>query len=182
MNKYKNASGVSGGTFQNHNPERLQPNYSLNPLNRLLEQAENVRYAGEGYRADCPNGHRSRGSLAIKESDEGSVLLHCHSGCSSLEVLHGLGLEMKDLFPQQNINRMSPQERKEYSQKVQYSAMISALELVPPEMTIVACVGVDLSKGKRLDLADHKRLGLAIQRVNTAIQYMINMKAVLRGS
>ena len=72
MNKYKNASGVSGGTFQDHNPERLQPNYSLNPLNRLLVGLDNIRPSGKGYRADCPNDHRSRGSLAISESDEGA--------------------------------------------------------------------------------------------------------------
>jgi hypothetical protein len=155
---------------------------NLNPLNQILAGLENIRPAGKGYRADCPNGHRNRGSLSISESDEGAVLMHCHSGCSCLEVLHGLGLEMKDLFPQQHLHLMTPQERREYSQKVQFSTLISALELVSPEMNIVACVGVDLSKGKPLDLTDHRRLELAIQRVNTAIQYMINMRAVLRGS
>jgi hypothetical protein len=166
MNKYKNASGVSGGTFQNHNPERLQPNYSLNPLNRLLEQAENVRYAGEGYRADCPNGHRSRGSLAIKESDEGSVLLHCHSGCSSLEVLHGLGLEMKDLFPMQDYDRMTPQQKREIREKVRQSRWKTALELLPLEIAVIECAAVQLTKGKPLNLADHKRLEQAAKLVN----------------
>lgn len=180
MNRYKNVRplGRKPDAYQN----TLHRHYNLNPLNQVLAGLENIRPAGKGYRADCPNGHRNRGSLAISESDEGAVLMHCHSGCSCLEVLHGLGLEMKDLFPRQNINRMTPQERREYSQKVQFSALISALELVPPEMNIVACAGVDLSKGKPLDLADHRRLELAIQRVNTAIQYMINMRAVLRGS
>jgi hypothetical protein len=151
------------------NQRTLQPNYSLNPLNTLLERVENVRVSGKGYRADCPNGHRSKGSLVISESDEGSVLMHCHSGCSSLEVLHGLGLEMKDLFPQQNINCMTPQERREYSQKVRQSGWKTALELLPIEIAVIECAAVQLSKGKPLNLADHKRLELAAKLVNSTM-------------
>ena len=177
MNKHKNAPAANRG----ENQKTLHRNYSLDPLNTVLERVQNVRVSGKSYRGDCPNEHRSRGNLSIFRRDDGTPWIECWSGCDKEEVLRGLGLEWKDLFWRQDYHRMTPQERREYSQKVQYSAMISALELVPPEMTIVACVGVDLSKGKLLNLADHKRLELAIDRVNTAIQCMKNMKAVLRG-
>lgn len=168
MSRYKNASGVNGGTFQNHNPERLQPNYSLNPLNRLLERVENVRASGKGYRGDCPNGHRSKGSLAISESDEGAVLMHCHSECSALEVLHGLGLKMKDLFPMQDYHRMTPQQQREIREKSKQSGWKAALELLPLEIAVVECAAVQLRKGKPLNLTDHRRLEQAAKHLNSA--------------
>lgn len=68
------------------------------PLDNLLSRLENVRKSGAGYRADCPNEHRSKGQLSINEGDRVPVVWRCHSGCSELEVLHGCGLEMGDLY------------------------------------------------------------------------------------
>jgi len=168
--RYENAPDGNRGTSKTN----LQTNYSLNPLNTLLERVENVRVSGKGYRADCPNGHRSRGSLSIKELDEGSVLLHCHSGCSCLDVLHGLGLEMKDLFPMQDYHRMTPSEQQEIRNKSHQSGWKTALELLPLEIAIVECAAVQLAKGEPMSQADHQRLELAGVRVNSA-------KAVLCG-
>ena len=45
----------------------------FNPLNRILERCENIRPSGDGYRADCPNGHRSKSTLSVSEGDYGTL-------------------------------------------------------------------------------------------------------------
>jgi hypothetical protein len=166
MDRYENGPAVTSNRTTNQNT--LQRNYSLNPLNEVLARCEDVRPAGEGYRANCPNEHRSRGSLAIREADNGSVLIHCHSGCSALEVLHGLGLELSDLFVNQNPATMTPQQRREYRDKVRQSGWKTALELLPLEISIVECAAVQLLKGKPLNEADHLRLEQAGRCISSA--------------
>lgn len=47
----------------------------------------------------CPH-HRDRtASLSLREGDDGTVLLHCHAGCSSADVVRSAGLAWADLFP-----------------------------------------------------------------------------------
>lgn len=147
----------------------MNPTCGLTPLNRLLERLENVRVAGKGYRADCPNGHRSRGALAVGESETGSVLLHCHAGCAVIEVIHGAGLEMKDLFPMQDHHRMSPQEQREIRNKARQAGWKTVLEFLPLEIAVLRCANVQMRKGKSLNLADSKRLELAGERINNAL-------------
>ncbi len=166
MNRNRNAPtrGWSRGANQN----TRHTNYSLNPLNTVLAACENVRHAGDVYRGDCGNEHRSSGSLAISEADDGSVLVFCHSGCSQLEAVHGLGMELADLFPRQDPATMAPQQRREYREKARQSGLITALELLPMEISIVACANVQLKKGIPLNDTDTLRLELADKRISSA--------------
>ena len=45
---------------------------------------------------------QSSASLAIREGDDGRALLHCHAQCDTADVLAQLGLEPRDLFPDQD--------------------------------------------------------------------------------
>ena len=172
MNRNQNAPTRGRSRGANQNTRHI--NYSLNPLNTVLAAGENVRHAGNGYRLDCGNGHRSRGTLAIEEADNGDVLIFCHSGCSQLEAVHGLGLELHDLFARQDPATMTPQQRREHREKMRQSGWKTALELLPLEILIVQAASVDLLQGKALSEADHLRLELASKRISSA-------KAVLCG-
>jgi len=46
----------------------------------------------------CPAHGDSTPSLSISEGDDGRVLLYCHAGCKTEEVLKTVGLTMSDLF------------------------------------------------------------------------------------
>lgn len=46
----------------------------------------------------CPAHDDNRESLSVGEGDNGTVLLYCHAGCDTKDVVAALGLEMKDLF------------------------------------------------------------------------------------
>ena len=168
MNKYKNVPGGNRGAYTNN----LQRNYSLDPVNTVLERVPNVRVSGDGYRGDCPNGHRSKGSLSIIRRDDGTPWIECWSGCEKEEILRGLGLEWKDLFWRQDFHRMTPQEKREIRGKAKQSGWKTALELLPLEISVVEIAAVQLTTGKPLDLADHKRLELAAKRISNARQVL----------
>ena len=92
--------------------------------------------------------------------------LYLFSGCSALEVVHGLGLELADLYDQPigikpQFAKRSPAEIKEYRLK-------AAFEYLPMEVLIVQLASVDLLSGKPLDEADHLRLELAVERITSA--------------
>jgi len=48
--------------------------------------------------AHCPAHEDKNRSLSITEGDDGKVLLHCHAGCSTEEIVRAMGLTMSDLF------------------------------------------------------------------------------------
>ena len=163
MNRHENAPATNRDAKQN-----IQRNYSLNPVNTVLERVENIRVSGNGYRADCPTGHRSRSTLMISEGDDGRALLYCHAHCSKDEIRIGLGLEWQDLFVRQDPVNMTPQQRREYRDKVRQSGWKTALELLPLEILIVQIASVDLLRGKPLNEADHLRLERAVKLISNA--------------
>jgi len=67
-------------------------------LNELLQRLKGVKGNGKQYKALCPAHDDKTPSLSIGESD-GKILLHCHVGCATENILGALGLEMKDLLP-----------------------------------------------------------------------------------
>ena len=165
MNRNENAPAFTRNRSAKQNYPR---NYSLNPLNTVLERVENPRISGDGWRADCPTGHRSRSSLMISQGDDGRALLYCHAGCTFDEIVTGLGIQKQDLFARQDPVNMTPQQRWEYRDKVRQSAWKTALELLPLEILIVQIASVELIKGGSLAEADHQRLELAGERITSA--------------
>src|SRR5215213_251235 len=83
----------------------------MRPLDKVLQRLEGVRPVGEGYAARCPcPGHgKGRGdvhpSLSVTEGDDGRVLLTCHAGCPSDEVVEALGPSLADLFDEPHSQR-----------------------------------------------------------------------------
>ena len=43
-------------------------------------------------------------SLSIGIGDGGRVLLNCHAGCSSEDILAAMGLTMRDLYPHKKVD------------------------------------------------------------------------------
>jgi hypothetical protein len=50
-----------------------------------------------GYYALCPSHEDRSPSLTLTQRDD-RILVHCHAGCSVLQVLDALDLEWTDLF------------------------------------------------------------------------------------
>lgn len=70
------------------------------------------RISDTSYQCECPVHMDSKASLTISE-EKGKLLLHCHAGCSTRDVLAAVGLSFKDLG---NYEPPKWRERLEYGQ------------------------------------------------------------------
>ncbi len=68
------------------------------PLERLLDKLDKVRQSGIGFTALCPAHDDHNPSLSVRQGDDGKMLVKCHAGCPTKQVLGLLGLQMSDLF------------------------------------------------------------------------------------
>ena len=63
-----------------------------------MELGRKARKAGAGWEATCP-GHDDRAaSLSISTGEDGRLLLHCHAGCETVDLLAAVGWEISDMF------------------------------------------------------------------------------------
>lgn len=73
-------------------------------VHALLDRLEKVRREREGQWNACCPAHQDRSpSLAVGETEDGRVLVHCHGGCSVEDVLAAVGLDMTDLYPDTSV-------------------------------------------------------------------------------
>lgn len=68
-------------------------------IENFLNHFENVSGSKGQYLVRCPvtNHKDNKSSLSIKFTPEGKILLHCHAGCPTPEIVKAIGLEMSDL-------------------------------------------------------------------------------------
>jgi len=65
---------------------------------RILKLLSDVKESRGGWTARCPWHDDTRPSLSISTGEDGRVLLKCHSGCTTKEIVDALGVEERDLF------------------------------------------------------------------------------------
>ena len=125
------------------------------PINQLLPHLEGVKRTSQGrYIARCPAHGDRHPSLAIRELDDGAVLLHCFAGCSADEVVGAVGLEIGDLFPPRSPDGRKP-ERKPFNAN-------DVLVLAAWESLVASIIAGDVAKG---NLDDVPRLRTAAGRL-----------------
>lgn len=132
------------------------------PFNNLLSHLESVRMTGpDSCLARCP-AHEDKGpSLAVRETEDGKVLVHCFAGCSVHEVVGAVGMDLTDLFPPRHPHNGKPERRP-------FPAM-DALRAVSYEALIVAAAGSAVLNGHPLSPLDRERLMVAVSRIQAAV-------------
>ncbi len=133
-------------------------------IDGLLHRLERVQRSGQGWRADCPTGHKARGALSIAQGDDGRILLHCFAGCSTGDVLGALGLTLADVMPER-LRDSSPEGRRKARERFRLASVTAAAGVIEREARIVHLAGCDLLRGEVLDDADVQRLGEAVERI-----------------
>lgn len=124
----------------------------------ILQLLRKVKAVGKNQWVACCPAHDDRSpSMTITETADGKVLIHDFAGCSVDEILGSLGLELDVLFPDQIVD--SKPERMPFNAR----AILTALA---HEAMIVALASVDIANGKKLSREDHKRLIVAVGRIN----------------
>lgn len=136
----------------------------MSAVEKLLERLEGVRRTGEGrWIAKCPaHGDRSP-SLSIRATGDGTILLHDFAGCGALEVVHAVGLELADLFPER-IKPRTPAERRAARRDFAIHSWQAALGVIVAETGFVEIIA------HALDLPElNSRLALTCQRLEGAL-------------
>lgn len=130
-------------------------------VERVLSGLSKVRRNGHGSWSACCPAHEDRSpSLAVKETDDGRVLLHCFGGCSVDAVVGALGLDLSDLFPPRQKEPGAGMSR------VRRPWVASDLvRLASFESLIVHTVGVDMLAGNTVSDADLGRFVEAVARL-----------------
>lgn len=128
----------------------------------LLSELQGVKRTGPSrWQARCPAHVDRSPSLAIRELDDGRVLLHCFAGCDVQEVLSAVSLDMSALFPERTIQHGKPERRPFPATDV--------LRCVAFEALVVMCAATALLAGEPFTATDRARLVLASARIQAAL-------------
>lgn len=80
-------------------PRRVPARTAQRPIELVLGKLPDAKQSSKGWAARCPVHDDQSPSLSISEGNDGRVLVHCHSGCSTDAVCAALGITVADLFP-----------------------------------------------------------------------------------
>lgn len=127
----------------------------------ILDRLEAVAERGPGrWIARCPAHEDRTPSLSIRETDDGTILLHCWAGCGAPDIVATIGLTLADLFPER--------ERQHRHHTGGHRPRISAadaLQLLSRETAVVLVASRDMLDRGPLAPADHDRLVAAAGRI-----------------
>ena len=141
----------------------------MTPVEVILSRLQKVKGKNGSWTACCP-AHNDKGpSLAIREADDGRVLLHCFAGCEVNNVVTAIGMDMTDLFPPDNKRREYPVEGKPRMKPAFYASDL--IRILSFEALVVSICAYDLRKGKALRDEDYERLKVAQQRIEEVMHY-----------
>ena len=130
----------------------------------LLDRLDGVRATGPGrWIAKCPAHPDKRPSLAVRELNDGRVLLHDFAGCETTSILSSIGLEFSALFPERNLGDMVRPERRPFNS-------MDILRCVGFEALICATAAGNIAQGETLTDADRERLVTAAARLQRAVE------------
>lgn len=138
------------------------------PVEMMLSRLDKVRKNGKrGWVACCPAHEDKTVSLSVCEGAGGRVLLNCFAGCTALDVVHALGMELHELFPQ-STDKMTKEERAELHERGMRTKWAAALGVLDRESFVVYMVANKLSMGGAVTEPTRKRLSIAAKRIAEA--------------
>ncbi len=126
----------------------------------LLVRLDGVRRTGPArWLAKCPAHDDRSPSLAIRELDDGRVLVHCFAACSVQDVLDAAGVDMAELFPPRplKVQGARPERRPWIPSDVFAIARL--------EVSVVFLIACDMHKGRAVSEQDFRRLLVAASRL-----------------
>lgn len=135
----------------------------MSKTDQLLSKLDKVKPNGKGkWLACCPAHPDKSPSLAIKETEDGKLLIHCFSGCHVSDVVGAIGLELSDLMPDDPTYRKGTKPPK-FNKYELFDRL--AFESIILSMAIRQLMG-----GSLLNLEDCKRVELAEKTISGIVR------------
>ncbi len=132
-------------------------------IETLISRVDGVKETGPGkYLSRCPAHDDRSPSLAIKDGDDGRVLIHCFAGCETDNVLSAIGMTFSDIMPERIGSEHS------YKPVRNRVNARDALEALDHEALVVSVIASDLQERRNIDEPTWARLSLAVSRINDA--------------
>jgi len=131
-------------------------------IETFISCLDGIKETGPGkYLARCPAHDDRSPSLAIKDGDDGRVLIHCFAGCETEDVLSAIGLTFSDVMPERigDEHRHKPMRQRFDARQV--------LECVSHEVIVICLIAEKYAS--IIGDEDEARLMLAATRLNTAL-------------
>lgn len=139
------------------------------PADTLLSRLDGVRQTGPGrWLARCPAHDDRRPSLSIRETDDGTVLIHDFGGCEAVDVIAAVGLELADLFPDSDGHPGGHPRAHARPGNPPRIPAADRLAAIDREATVVAMIADSAAKGATITEAMRERLALAASRIGAA--------------
>jgi len=132
-------------------------------IENILTRLEKVKGRNGAYTACCPAHSDKSPSLAIRELDDGRILMKCFADCSVQDIMGSIGMEIGDLFPDTNKD-LPPVKRKYYATDL--------LRVIEFEAWVVSVAAYSMSTGKQLSDTDRDRMKVAQARIMEAVKYV----------
>ena len=135
---------------------------------RIRPLLAGVKPAGEKkWVAKCPAHEDTNPSLAIRETDDGKLLVHCFSGCGFNAIVEALGLKPSDFFPD------DIKHRKPLVQPFDEAHILRALAR---DALILSIAAEDIKKGKPMSEKDLDSLTQTYLRLDNAVSMLRNKR------
>lgn len=130
----------------------------MSNINKILNGLNGVKSTGKNKWVARCCAHEDRSpSLAIKELDNGNILLKCFAGCSVNEIVGALGLELSDLFSEKIVKR----ENRPFDP-------CQILECLKDESLILVLAANDMVNGVYMNEDSVRRVHMAHERITAA--------------
>jgi hypothetical protein len=141
----------------------------MTPIENLISRLDKVKGRNGSWTARCP-AHADKGpSLALRENEDGRILLHCFAGCETANVLGALGMDMTDLFPPDSKRRDYPVEGKPSMKPAFFASDL--MRIIHFEALVVQIVAYDIANNKMPNEETRERMLTAYQRIDEAVRY-----------
>ena len=137
-------------------------------LNTIINKFEGVKQTARGFLVLCPAHADSNPSLSIKETHDGTLLIHCWAGCRTVNILTAVGLQLRDLFPNRHPWDYCSPQPKAVVRRMDHNAIVFKLKFHADCLTLRAESVLRAAQGLRSwEWTDEERDN-ALRSVNRA--------------
>ena len=135
-------------------------------VDTLLQHLKKVTGRNGHWTACCPAHEDRSPSLAIREVEDGRILLKCFGGCSVQEIVGSIGMNLSDLFPPNDkLSHHKPRVKNAF-----YATDL--LRVIEFESVLVSVAASNIANGVKLTDNDRSRLRKAQERIIEAARHI----------